>query len=76
MAAVRQDGWALEYVKEQTPEICTTAIQQYGWALEYVKEQTPEICIAAIQQNENATKHVNNNIMKEVKWRLNPFIKG
>ena len=38
LAAVRQDGYALKYVKEQTEEICLEAIKQNGYALRYVKD--------------------------------------
>ena len=56
---VQQDGWwALQFVKEQTPEICMIAVKQNGWALRYVEEQTPEICMAAVQQNGLALKYV------------------
>ena len=30
LAAVKQYGWALEFVKEQTPEICIEAVKQNG----------------------------------------------
>ena len=40
MAAVRQCGYALQYVKEQTPEICLEAIKQNGAALKYVKDSS------------------------------------
>ena len=50
LEAVQKDGWALEYVKEQTPEICLAAVRQNVWALNWVKEQTPEICLVAVQQ--------------------------
>jgi len=50
LEAVKQDGYALKYVKEQTPEICLAAVKQDGHALRYVKEQTPEICLAAVKQ--------------------------
>jgi hypothetical protein len=33
---VKQNGLALEYVKEQTPEICLEAVKQDGYALQYV----------------------------------------
>ena len=47
MEDIKQNAYALQFVKEQTPELCLAAVQQYGSALEYVKEQTPEICLAA-----------------------------
>ena len=43
LEAVKQNGYALGYVKEQTHEICLEAVKQNGKALEYVKEQTPLI---------------------------------
>ena len=35
--AVESDGYALRYVKEQTPEICIKAVESVGDALRYVK---------------------------------------
>jgi hypothetical protein len=42
------DWKALEYVNEQTEEICKLAVQQDGYALQFVKEQTEEICKLAV----------------------------
>ena len=36
MEAVKQDGLALQYVKEQTEAICIEAVKQNGYALQYV----------------------------------------
>ena len=36
MAAVKADGAALQYVREQTPEICIAAIKANKVALHYV----------------------------------------
>ena len=38
LKAVEADGYALRYVKEQTPEICLKAVEADGDALRYVKE--------------------------------------
>ena len=43
LEAVKQNGYALKFVEEQTPEICLEAVKQYIWALQLVKERTPEI---------------------------------
>ena len=40
MAAVKQQGLALEYVKEQTPEICLEAVNQTPNAIMYVKDKS------------------------------------
>jgi hypothetical protein len=36
LEAVKQYGHALQYVKDQTPEICLEAVKQDGHALQYV----------------------------------------
>ena len=38
--AVKQNGLSLEFVKEQTPEICLESVKQNGLYLKFVKEQT------------------------------------
>ena len=38
LAAVKKDGKALEFVREQTPEICLAAVNRNGYAL--VRQQT------------------------------------
>ena len=60
LEAVKIDGLALAYVKEQTPEICLEAVKENGFALEYVKDQTPEICLEAVKQYGSAIKWVKN----------------
>jgi hypothetical protein len=64
LAAVTEDGYALQYVKaqlctaEQYLEICRAAIKQDEYALKYVKkeriaeEQYRELCLEAIEINE------------------------
>jgi len=54
LAAVKDDGDALQYVKVQTPECVMAAVTQNGDALRYVKVQTPECVMAAVKQNANA----------------------
>jgi len=56
--AVQQNGYALEYINEQTEELCKLAVQQNGYALQFVKEQTEEICKLAVQQNGYALDYV------------------
>lgn len=54
---VKQCGWDLQLVKEQTPEICLAAMRNC-YAFEYVKEQTPEICLAAVKVNGLILEHI------------------
>ena len=39
LAKVEQNGYALQYVEEQTEAICLAAVKQDGCALRYVREQ-------------------------------------
>ena len=48
--AVQKNGYALQFVNEQTEELCKLAVQQDGIALKYVKEPTYELCKLAVQQ--------------------------
>ena len=36
LKAVERNGYALMYVKEQTPEVCLKAVEENGYALRYV----------------------------------------
>ena len=38
LEAVKQNGFVLQCVKEQTPEICLEAVKKDGLALRYVKD--------------------------------------
>ena len=38
---IKTDGWCLQHIKEQTPEICMAAVRQNGYTLYYVKDKTP-----------------------------------
>ena len=46
--AVKANGLALEYVEEQTPEICLE------------KEQTYEICLEAVKQDASSVRYIKN----------------
>lgn len=58
MAAVCNDGFALRYVREQTPDVCKEAVRSRSFALQFVREQTQEICLAAVYQNGRALQFV------------------
>lgn len=59
---IHKNGYAIKYVKKQTPEICTLAVQQNGFALRFVQNQTAssllEIYIQAVQQNGYSIIHI------------------
>ena len=58
LEAVKKNGYALQYVINQTPEIRLEAVKENGYALQYVINQTPEICLEAVKENGNALQYV------------------
>jgi hypothetical protein len=57
---VVQYGHALQYVMNQTDELCRLAVQRSGYTLQFVRKQTDELCTMAVQQNGCALKYVVN----------------
>lgn len=55
---VKNNGMKLQYIENQTHEICMEAVKQNGLALQFVKNQTEEICLEAVKQNWDALKYV------------------
>ena len=58
LEAVKNDGNALQYVKEQTEAVCLEAVKRNGDALRYVKEQTEAVCLEAVKRNGYALQYV------------------
>ena len=50
LADVQKNGYRLEFVKDQTEEICLAAINQNYRSIKFVKRQTEAICIEAVKQ--------------------------
>ena len=53
MEAVKQDGWALDYVDNQTEEIIWIALKKSAYSFRFSVIQTKEMIIYAIQNSEN-----------------------
>ena len=53
LEAVKQDGYALRYVKEQSEAVCLEAVKQDGYALQYVKEPSEAVCLEFLFPEEN-----------------------
>jgi hypothetical protein len=56
---VKEDGCALQYVREQTEAICIEAIKQNEQALRFVIEQTDAICIEAVKRDKQSIQFIN-----------------
>lgn len=65
LKAVEQNGFTLQYIRNQTYKICLAAVEQNGFALQYVRNQTLEICLAAMEQSVLASKYVNPKLFEE-----------
>ena len=48
LEAVKQDGYALRYVKDQTEAVALEAVKQNGYALQFVLEISMFVKIAAV----------------------------
>jgi hypothetical protein len=57
---VTLDGMQLEYIFDQTPEMCLAAVKENGLALEFVQSQTREISLAAVENVGFAICYVKN----------------
>ena len=58
--AVKQHWCALEYIENQTEELCRMAINQNEYAIQYVINQTEELCRLAVEKNGYAIRYVQN----------------
>lgn len=74
LAAVQEDGRALEFVDERFKddrEIVLAAVQQNGWALEYASERLrddDDIVRAAAEQNSDSTWYYASPRLQNKKW--------
>lgn len=66
VVAVKQNGWALLHVREQTPPVCLAAVRNRGYVLSAVKKQTVQICRAAVAQCPTAIRFVNEDLRRKL----------
>ena len=64
---LKECGAALQYIKNQTVELCEIAVLQNGSALEYVNKEfkTYRICKMAVCQNRHALQYVDPELQTE-----------
>jgi hypothetical protein len=48
---VKKNGFNLQYIKNQTLELCKIAVEQDGLSLMYIQNQTLELCKIAVKEN-------------------------
>jgi len=60
LAAVKENGYNLKHIKNQTEEQCIAAVKENSSVLEYVKNQTHKICMAAVSHKGSSLEYVEN----------------
>ena len=67
-----KNGYALEYIKVKTEDICKLAVETHCYALAFVKEQfqTEELCIFAVRQDKIVLNNIKDITMKEKIFNL------
>lgn len=54
----KKQSAALQYVEDQTDDICVRAITQDAGAIRFVRDQTEDLCMLAVQKNGLAVRHI------------------
>jgi len=60
LAAVQQDGLAIQYLKNPSEAIQLQAVQQNGWSIRYLKNPSEAVQLAAVQQNRSVIQYIKN----------------
>lgn len=55
---IRKRPSMLEFMPDQTPDICLAAVESDGMALRFVRNQTGDICEAAVKSNPEAAQFI------------------
>ena len=58
LAAVKEDGYSLRYVKAQSEAVCLAAVKENGDSLQYVKAQSEAVCLAAVKKDGDSLRYV------------------
>jgi len=74
LKAVEEDGYALQYVKDQSEAICLKAVERNGYALRYVKDQSEAICLKAVEEDGDALQYVKDQLFFDLQESKPLFI--
>ena len=58
LTALRQDGWAIEYIKNPSEEVQLAAARQYGWTIQYINNPSEQAQLAAVERNGFVIKYI------------------
>ena len=60
LAAVKQDGYAIQHIKDSSDEMKLAAVKQSGFAIQFIKNPSEEMKFAAVKQDGFAIKYIEN----------------
>ena len=60
LEAVKENSYALRYIKEPTNELCLEAVRNNGYALQYINNPTEEMCLEAVKNSGDALAYIKN----------------
>lgn len=63
---LQRNGLELQYVENQTLELCLIAVKNKGTSLRFVKNKTLELCQEAVLNDPKAIKYVEEQFKKEI----------
>ena len=59
LAAVEQNGFAIQYIKNPSEQMQLAAVKQDGWAIRYINIPSEQVQLAAVRQNSWAIRYIN-----------------
>jgi DNA-dependent RNA polymerase auxiliary subunit epsilon len=60
LAAVKQNGNAIQFIENPSEEVQLAAVQQNGYAIEYIKNPSEQVQLAAVQEFGSAIRYIKN----------------
>ena len=60
LEAVKQNGNAIEYIKNPSKEVQLEAVRENGYAIQWIENPSEEVQLAAVNQNWNAIRYIEN----------------
>jgi hypothetical protein len=69
-AAINENPFAIEYIEDQSEELCLCAVNLNGTALYGVRNQNLSICKLAVENNANAFYHMDQEFVNPIRDML------
>jgi hypothetical protein len=60
LAAVKQNGYAVQFIKNPSEEVQLAAVMEHGCAIEYINEPSEQVQLAAVKKFVVAIKYIKN----------------